>query len=167
MQIKRHIEVLDDFEQKYGEYLVARHNRELEGRSDWSSREWAERERQLRMLAPRAEAAIEASGVEGYAELSSLILGFKDWVGFSVDARDDDVQREILRLIPSQLAGLYMRLEEAEAASREKGGRLRNALTRPIPNWNWLHRPNPWVLLIVGTTIATVFGLAIWAAIST
>ena len=65
------------------------------------------------MLAPRAEAAIEASGVEGYAEMSSVILAFKDWPGFSVDARDDDLQREILRLVPSQLTGLQMRLEEA------------------------------------------------------
>jgi hypothetical protein len=120
-QIRRHIEVLSDFEQKYGEYLVAHHNRQIEGRSDWSSRQWAERERELRRLAPRAEAAIEASGVEGHAELSSLILEFKDWVGFTVDARDDDLQREILRLIPSQLAGLEMKLEEAERVN--------------VPNW--------------------------------
>jgi hypothetical protein len=44
----------------------------------------------------------------------SVILAFEDWVGFTVDARDDDLQREILRLIPSQLAGLHMRLEEVK-----------------------------------------------------
>jgi hypothetical protein len=113
-RIRKHIEDLSNFEQKYGEYLVAHHNRQIEGRSDWSSRQWAERERELRILAPRAEAAIEASCVEGYAEMSSVILAFEDWVGFTVDARDDDLQREILRLIPSQLAGLHMRLEDAK-----------------------------------------------------
>ena len=122
--IRRHIEVLTEFEQRYGEYLVARNNRLLERRSDWSSRQWAERERELRMLAPRAEAAIEASGVEGYAEMSSVILAFKDWVGFGVDARDDDFQREILRLIPSQLAGLRMRQEELEEGRTRPGLRL-------------------------------------------
>ena len=119
-EIREHLEVLEDFGNKYGEYLVARHKREGEGHSDWSSREWAEREFELRRLAPRAEAAIEASGVEGYAEMSSVILAFKDWVGFSVDARDDDLQREILRLIPSQLTGLEMRLEEATSPTRKK-----------------------------------------------
>jgi hypothetical protein len=107
--IQKHIEILANFELKYGDRLA-------EGRSDWSMREW---ERELRMLAPRAEAAIEASGVEGYAEMSSVILAFEDWVGFRVDARNDDFQREILRLIPSQLAGLEMRLEEA--TSKPKG----------------------------------------------
>ena len=47
--------------------------------------------------------------------MSSTILAFKDWGGFSVDARDDEIQREILRLIPSQLEGLRMRLEVANA----------------------------------------------------
>jgi len=122
-QVRRHIEVLSDFEEKYGKYLVAHYSRQLEGRSDWSSRQWAERERKLRMLAPRAEAAIDASGVEGYAEMSSVILAFKDWVGFSVDARDDDLQREILRLIPSQIAGLHMQLEQAK--EREENPKLK------------------------------------------
>lgn len=121
-EIRKHLEVLADFGKKYGDYLMARHKREREGHSDWSSREWAEREWELRRLAPRAEAAIEASGVEGYAEMSSIILAFKDWVGFSIDARDDDLQHDILRLIPSQVAGLEMRLEEAISPARRKQG---------------------------------------------
>lgn len=106
---------LSEFGRRYSEYLLARRDREMKGHSDWSTRDWSRREFELRELAPRAEAAIAASGVEGHAELSSLILDFKDWVGFSVDVRDDDLQMEILRLIPSQLTGLKMRLEEAEA----------------------------------------------------
>jgi hypothetical protein len=157
-QIRKHIEILSDFEQKYGDYLVARHNRQIEGRPDWSSREWAERERELRMLAPRAEVAIEASGVERYAELSSVILAFKDWVGFTVDARDDDLQREILRLIPSQLTGLHMRLEEAEA--RVKGPRL--LPNAPLPRlFSRIANLPPW--LGFAADLITVVGFAVVA----
>ncbi|HEY5054479.1 MAG TPA: hypothetical protein VII45_13845 [Solirubrobacterales bacterium] len=122
--IRRHVALLSDFGRKYSDFLVARRDREKQGHSDWSSRQWSERELEIRMLAPRAEAAIEASGVEGYAELSSVILAFKDWLGFSFDARDDDLQIEILRLIPSQVAGLEMRLEEAEARPAKSRWRL-------------------------------------------
>lgn len=131
-QIQKHIAALTEFGQKYGEYLVARQNRELERESDRSRREWAEREHELRTLAPRAEAAIEASGVEGYAEMSSVILAFNDWPGFSVDARDDDLQREILRLIPSQLTGLQMRLEEANEGKGKSKHKLPTIITGRI-----------------------------------
>ena len=160
MQIKRHIEVLEEFEQKYTEYLVARQHRQIEDRSEWSSGEWAERERELRVLAPRAEAAIGASGVEGYADLPSVILAFKDWVGFTVDARDDDLQREILRLIPSQMTGLQMRLEEAEEASREKGRGLRKAFADHQPHWKrWLREPNPWALVFAAAVLTVAASL--------
>jgi hypothetical protein len=128
--IRRHIALLSDFGRKYSDFLLARRDRERQGHSDWSPRQWSERELALRMLAPRAEAAIEASGVEGYAELSSVILAFKDWVGFSADARDDDLQIEILRLIPSQVAGLEMRLEEAEARPARSSWRLPTLIGR-------------------------------------
>jgi hypothetical protein len=179
MQIKRHVEVLELFEQRYGEYLVARNDRGVEGRSDWSSREWAERERELRMLAPRADAAIDASGVGGLAlhwpmalgggvkadDLASLIFEVQD-TGFGVETVDDELQQAILERIPSQIAGLEMRLEEAEEASREKGRKLRKALAWPSSRWTWLHDPNPWVLYIVGGVVAFVIGAAIWAVIS-
>jgi len=64
-EIDQHIALLEEFEQKYGEFLVAEHNRRVESRSDWSSRQWAERVREIRRLAPRADAAIDASGVGG------------------------------------------------------------------------------------------------------
>ena len=167
MRIKLHIEVLEDFEEKYGAFLVARRNREEIPEVQWSNKEWAKRERELRMLAPRAEAAIVASGVEGYADLSSVILAFKDWVGFTADARDDDLQWEILNLLPSQIGGLRMRLEEAEEASREKGRRLRAAFADRRPRWRRLvDDPNPWVLGFVVAVAAGLVILAIWAAIT-
>jgi hypothetical protein len=55
---------LSEFGRKYSEYLLARRDREMKGRSDWSTRDWSRREFELRELAPRAEAAIAASGVE-------------------------------------------------------------------------------------------------------
>jgi hypothetical protein len=127
-QIRRHIEVLSDFEQKYDEFLIARHNRREIPEVQWSNKEWAARERELRMLAPRADAAMEASGVGTLAlhyppalgaglkadDLPSLIFDFKDFAGFSVDAIDDEFQQAILERIPSQIAGLDMRLEEAK-----------------------------------------------------
>ncbi len=127
-QIRRHIEVLSDFEQKYDEFLIARHNRREIPEVQWSNKEWAERERELRMLAPRAAAAMEASGVGTLAlhyplalggglkadDLPSLIFDFKDFAGFSADALDDEFQQAIQKRIPSQIAGLHMRLEEAK-----------------------------------------------------
>jgi hypothetical protein len=166
MQIDRHIEVLERFEQRYGEYLVARHNRVGEGRSDWSSREWAERERELRMLAPRADAAMVASGLDPWADLPGMILNFEGWTGFSSFATEDKLQREILAQIPSQIEGLRMRREEAEEASRQKGRWLRKAFARPRSRWRWLHDPNPWALTIIGAVVAGLVVLAVWAAIT-
>jgi transcriptional regulator with XRE-family HTH domain len=178
MQIDRYIEVLEDFERKYHEYLAARsQTRALMARNIWEPREWAERERRLRTLAPRAEAAMEASGLGGYEkhwpqalgggvmsdDLSDLIFDFHDG-GFSVDATDDEMQWSILRRIPSQIEGLRIRREEAEEASREKGRRLREAFARPRSRW--LHDPNPWALAFVTIVIGGLIVLAVWAAIT-
>jgi hypothetical protein len=166
MQIDRHIGVLEEFEQKYGEYLVARHNRGMEGRSGWSSREWAERERELRTLAPRADAAMVASGLDYWADLPGMILNFDSWTGFSSLATEDKLQREILAQIPSQIEGLRMRREEAEEAGRQKRHRLRGAFAKRPSRWGWFHDPNPWALTIIGAVIAGLIVLAAWAAIS-
>jgi hypothetical protein len=48
--LRKHLEVLAVFGRKYGEYLMARRKREIEGQSDWSPHEWAEREWELRTL---------------------------------------------------------------------------------------------------------------------
>jgi len=165
MQIDRHIAVLEEFEQKYGEYLVARHNRGVEG-SEWSRREWAERERNLRRLAPRADAAMAASGLDTWVDLPGVILDFEGWTGFSSFATEDKLQREILARLPSQIEGLKMRREEAEEASRKKGRRLRETFAWPRSRWGWLHDPNPWVLTIIGAVIAGLVVLALWAAIT-
>lgn len=166
-EIRKHIDVLSEFEQLYGEYLVARQNRQLEGRHDWPRREWARRERQLRMLAPRADAAIEASGVSGLAlygppaigepliadDLASMIFHVEDR-GFGVESRDDSLMRAILDRLPSQIAGLEMQLEKAEARRRQ-GVRLPSLALR----WGWLNHP------LVAGIAATVIGGGILAAI--
>ena len=167
MQIDRHIEALEDFEWKYRSYLAARSGaRALMPRDIWSPQEWAERERELRTLAPRADAAMVASGLDPWADLPGMILNFDGWTGFSSDATEDKLQREILEQIPSQIEGLRMRREEAEEASRQKGRRLREAFARPRSRWRWLHDPNPWILTIIGAVIAGLILLAVAAVIS-
>lgn len=125
---------------------MARHGRQSEGKQYWSSREWARRERELRLLAPRADAAIDASGVSGLAlygppaigepliadDLASMIFHVEDR-GFGVETRDDGLMRAILDRLPTQIAGLEIRLEEAkerEAKSKLKlptvAGRIRH-----------------------------------------
>ena len=167
IEIRRHIEVLSEFEQKYDEFLVARRNRQVIPEIQWSQGEWAKRERDLRMLAPRADAAIDASGVAGLAlhwppalgggvkadDLPSLIFDFQD-TGFNIEATDDEFQQAILERIPSQVAGLQMQLEKIEAR-----GRRRVKLPHPTFKWNWLN--HPWV---VGIGV-TVIGGALLAAI--
>src|ERR1700753_2985076 len=74
-EIRKHIEVLSEFEEKYGEYLVAYYDRQREGKQYWSNGEWSRRERELRMLAPRANAAIDASGVGGLALYGPPAIG--------------------------------------------------------------------------------------------
>jgi hypothetical protein len=158
MQIKRHIEVLENFEQRYGEFLVARRNKAEIPEVQWPNKEWAERERELRMLAPRADAAMEASGEGSWPDFSGTILAFTDWTGFASDATEDKLQWEILSQIPSQIGGLHMRLEEAEEAKRKKGRRLLSAVSRHRPRWGWLRDPNPWLLYIGGGVVTLVIG---------
>lgn len=146
-QIRKHIEVLTKFERDYREYIqqleadwaasvAARYHVEDAG-STWSAEEWSQRKRQLQMDAVRADRAIEASGVGGLvfteppaagggiraADLPSQIFDFIEVNGFG---EDDGLtfQRKLLERIPSQIAGLEIRLEEAETAEHEAGMRL-------------------------------------------
>lgn len=162
-QIKRHIASLTDFEQKYDEFLVAEHNRRVEGRSDWSSRQWAERVREIRRLAPRADAAIDASGVGGLAvhwppalgggvkadDLASMIFEVRP-SAFGDEQPDHDLRQAILDRLPTQIEGLQMRLEEAEAKSR-RSIRLPRS---PRLRWGWIN--HPWTITIVGGIVAAV-----------
>jgi hypothetical protein len=172
-QIDRHIEVLEEFERLYSEFLVERRNRRTTGEQTWSSREWAERERRLRALAPRAEVAMEASGLGAWQktfplalgggvmsdDLSTLIFDF-ECGGFSVESTDDEMQWDILTRLPSQIEGLKMQREAAEALDREGGGSGRAGR---IPHWAWLS--NVWVVTVVGGIVVVVLGGLILAAI--
>jgi len=162
-QIRKHIAVLTEFEQKYTEYLVADRESRAMGALRYSDREWRERDRDIRKLAPRADAAIEASGVGGLAlygppavgspfiadDLASLIFHIKPSV-FGDEAPDDDLRQDIADRLPTQLTGLEMRLEEAEA---ESGGAIRLP-GRPTFGWGWIN--HPWTITIVGGTVAGV-----------
>jgi hypothetical protein len=135
-QIRKHIAALTEFELKYTEYLAADRESRTKGSLHYSAREWRERDREIRKLAPRADAAIEASGVGGLAlygppavgspfiadDLASLIFHVKPSV-FGDEAPDDHLRQDIADRLPTQIAGLEMALEEAE--EREAGGKLR------------------------------------------
>lgn len=162
-QIRKHIATLLEFEQKYAEYLAADRESRMKGSLHYSDREWRERDREIRKLAPRADAAIDASGVGGLAlygppavgspfiadDLASLIFHVKPSV-FGDEASDDDLRQNIADRLPTQIAGLEMRLEEAEAKS---GGSLRLP-GRPTFTWGWIN--HPWTISIVGGTVAGV-----------
>lgn len=168
-QIRRHIAALTEFEQKYSEYLAADRERRAKGSLHYSAREWRERDREIRKLAPRADAAIEASGVGGLAlygppavgspfiadDLASLIFYVKPSV-FGDEAPDDALRQDVADRLPTQIAGLEMRLEEAEAREGSRGGRLLGVGAGIRPGWGWLHDPNPWVLTIGGAVVAGV-----------
>ena len=181
-QIRKHIQLLWDFEQKYGEFLVARHNRRVEDDPQWSRREWAERERALRMLAPRAEAAMEASGLGSWQQtwplalgggvksddLSMLIFDFQN-TGFSIDASDDEMQRDILAKIPSQIAGLEMRLEKAEAERARAPRLFRDS---PLPRlFSRIAALPPWIgfiadlITVVGFTVVAIGAIGHFAGL--
>ena len=78
------------------------------------------------MLATRAARAIKASGVvplAGSADLPTQALDFEVNHGyFSDDGLN--IPRELLERIPSQISGLEIKLEEAEAAEKEAGERF-------------------------------------------
>lgn len=139
-QIKRHITSLAEFEQKYGEYLRALEAEwfasiaagaigapdDEELGSDLSSDDWARLTREVKMLATRADRAIKASGVAplaGSADLPTEAFDFDVNHGYHSDD-GMNIPRQLLERIPSQISGLEIKLEEAEAAEKEASMRL-------------------------------------------
>ena len=142
-RIRRHIENLTEFEAKFGKYVAALEAdwfaAEAVGAvgapddlgSDWSSQEYAKRKREIAELATKADLAMKASGVGqinlhhppalgGGLRAGDLPSQVFDFVEFS-DYNDDGLtfQRKILERVPSQIAGLRVRLEEAEETEEE------------------------------------------------
>jgi hypothetical protein len=137
-QIKKHIAALTEFETKYGEYIRV-HEEDCTASiaagaigapddlgSDMSAEDFAHLTRDVKMLATRADRAIRASGVAplaGSVDVPAQAFDFEVNDGyFSDDGLG--VPRELLERIPSQISGLEMKLEEAEAAEEEDGMRL-------------------------------------------
>lgn len=136
-QIKKHIAALTEFEKKYGEYIRANEAEWTASLaavsedapddlgSDWSAEDWTGRTREVKMLATRADRAIKASDVAlvGSGDLPTVAFDFEVNDGyFSDDGLS--VPREILERIPSQISGLEIKLEEAEAGEDESAMRL-------------------------------------------
>jgi hypothetical protein len=164
-QIRKHIEVLSTFEQKYGEFLAAVHDQWAGNGARWTPDVFAERKREIQMLATRADLAMKASGVGQFyithppamgggiksTDLPSQVFDFDP--GFMDDGME--IQRQILDRIPSQIVGLEMRAEEAEA-------KVRQPVKLPRPpslGFGWIN--HPWVIGIG----VTVIGGGILAAI--
>lgn len=128
-RIKKHIAILEEFEQRFGEWIVGLHNEQMPDESPvWSNKERAERERKLRELAASAERAMKASDVGVLAlgwppamRRPGVMVGdlpglmFYEGPSLAYESADSlDVQRMVLKRIPTQLAGLRLKLEEAE-----------------------------------------------------
>jgi hypothetical protein len=128
-RIRKHIAILEEFEQLFGEWVVGLHNEQMPDESPaWSTKERAERERKLRELAAPAERAMQVSGVGVLAlgwppamRRPGVMVGdlpglmFYEGPSLAYESSDGlDVQRMVLKRIPTQLAGLKLKLEEAE-----------------------------------------------------
>jgi hypothetical protein len=156
-RIRKHVAALEEFEQKFGEWITGLHNEQVEGEPAWSKRERAERERELRELATPADRAMKASGVGQIAltfppaigggvmagDLPSQVF-YSGPVGFSANNDGLDLQRSILERIPSQLSGLRMRLEDAEESRPEP--QLASVGSSRRSRWAWIN--HPWTIAI-------------------
>jgi hypothetical protein len=162
-RIRRHIAVLEEFEQAYGEYLVERRSPD----HGWSGEERARRERALKELAPQAEAAMVAAGARRWDEgparinLPARILRFVD----EGDGIDDTAQWQILEEIPTHIGALKGKLGEAP----EMG--LKDFNTDVAPSAPARVEPlpakNPWwrehlASLVVGVLGPVASGLILW-----
>ncbi len=175
-ELEDHIATLEDFEARYGEFLVERRG----GDHDWSGEEWARRERELKELAPQAEGAMVAAGRgtrwdEGPVRigLPARILRFVD----EGDGIDDTEQWEILEEIPTAIGALKGKLKRATGVP-EMGLKDSSAQIENLPPWpapaarnqpvqpSWWREPNPWVLGFVVTVFGGLVVLAVWAIIA-
>jgi hypothetical protein len=114
--IEDQISTLERFEVLYGEFLVERRNRD----HGWSGAEWARRERELKELAPQAEAAMVAAGTarrwdEGPVriDLPNRILRFVD----RGDGIDDDEQWRIHDELPTHIGALKGRMKRLNTST--------------------------------------------------
>lgn len=205
-QIKKHIAALTEFETKYGEYIRV-HEEDWTASiaagaigapdnlgSDMSAEDFAQLTREVKMLATRADRAIKASGVAplaGSADLPTQAFDFEVNDGyFSDDGLG--VPRDLLERIPSQISGLAIKLEEAEAAEEEasirsfgevfEGSRERHhqaqqrredreeamagqrSTGREADPRPWWE--NPWIVGIGVTVIGGLIVLVVWTAVT-
>lgn len=134
-QIKRHIANLTEFETRFSEFVAVLNHEVVAGEKRWGEEEIARRKREISALAARADRAMKASGVGQLAIYNPPAIGgglksgdlpsqVFDFVQFGYDDDGLTFQREILERIPAQLAGLEMKLEEANEAEKESGNRL-------------------------------------------
>jgi hypothetical protein len=171
--LEDHIKTLEEFETLYGEFLVERRNRER----NWSGEERARRERELKELAPQAEAAMAAAGERRWDEgpvridLPARIFRFVD----EGDGIDDAQQWRILEGLPTNIGALKGKLRRVP----DMGLKDWDAEAPPAPvlapapaepqseKASWWRDPNPWVLgLGVGLFVTVVGGLIVALIIS-
>jgi hypothetical protein len=168
--LEHHIETLDHFETRYGEFLVERRNRD----HDWSGEEWARRERELKELAPQAEAAMNAAGARRWdegpvrLELPERILRFLD----EGDGIDDTEQWRILEELPTHIGALKGMLKRASnvpdagptdgdaereerAAEALSSGASEPATPRPAGR-SWWPEPKQLVLTLFSVVLAAI-----------
>jgi hypothetical protein len=115
--LEDHIATLGTFESRYREFLTERRGAER----GWSDAEWANRERELKELAPQVEEAVAATGKRRWDEgpvridLPSRILAIVD----PGDGIDDDEQWKILEEIPIHIGALKGKLRRVPNRSLE------------------------------------------------
>lgn len=167
-----HIKTLEEFEALYGEFLVERRSRER----DWSGEEWARRERELKELAPQAEAAMRAAGEKRWDEgpvridLPARILRFVD----EGDGIDDTKQWLILEGLPTNIGTLKGKLRRAPDMGLKDWDT--DAPPTPVPapapaeatpaGASWWREPNPWLLGFGVTVGGGLVVLVVWAIIT-
>jgi hypothetical protein len=172
-ELHDHIATLEHFESLYGEFLVERRGEE----HNWSTREWRQRERKLKELAPQAEAAMIAAGASRWDEgpvrldLPARILRFVD-LG---DGIDDDEQWAILDELPTHIGALKGKLRNTGSTVPDMDltdWRIvladRPSLQStpgPAQGPGWLSRlwqePNLWVVTIGGGVVVGLIILAV------
>jgi hypothetical protein len=175
-QIRKHIETLSSFEIEYREFISALEDYRREGRERWPTEEFERRRRAIQTNSVRADRAIQASGVGGLIfteppaigggvrsqDLPSQVL---DFIEVNPLNGDDGLsfQRALLDRMPSQIAGLEIRLEEAEGRERERAKRkLPKVPKLRIKQWGWVN--HPWTITIVGTVAGGIILAAILGA---
>lgn len=173
-QIRKHLHALTSFEVEYREFISALEDYRRKGRERWSTAGFEKRRRAILTNSVRADHAIEASGVGGMifteppaagggvrsSDLPSQVFDFIEVNPLS----DDDglsFQRALLDRMPSQIAGLEIRLEEAEARTRARQSIPKMPKAR-IGRWRWLN--HPWTITIGGTVVGGIILAAILGA---